>query len=692
MTSFKTGAETTAPITLRKLPAGMLAQVSRVSFGLPRAAPLQPESILPRAAISINGNERTEAPPPVPREILNGEHASTNEREAPHTAHANPSPPCPLLCADDDGMGLATAHVPAAPLALTQIPAPLTRTIILNAKQQAAVGFFLGAKQMVLIGSAGTGKSTLMVEALAQAEFIEPVFHGVHKFLPTGASAIFIVSFTNRAVKNSRKILTAKWNVNIHTIHRALEYAPIYYEEWDAEESTYVNKMRFEAVRNEHNPCPEVSLVIIEEAGQCSLQLHDELKAAFPNARFIYVGDIYQLPPVYGSSILGYKLADSVTYAAQPQHPAYIPCVELTEVYRQALDSPILARAIEVKNGKCDAFLESNIKKQKRHEWNSPAGSTSQSRLVVHVIDPKTDPYGSLPRDKESREIAIAHLNTRFGRMFKATLLAGGFDKEEDVILIPHRKAHTFGAFQMNRWVADAIREQENLEIHEVIAGFNKYYFALGDRVTTGKVEGKIVDIRRNKKYFGKWPRIASKLLNRWGMHLDHAHDKFEDDLDAENEAMRQLSPEDIDALLARDKIEERTNQASHIITVHTEDNMSFEFITSSEVNGIEFAYALTTHQAQGSEWNRVFIMLHSAHSGMYSREWLYTALTRAKKEAQIICRAPALQKCVETQRVRGETLAEKAQYFKGKQGEAQRILELRAKFGNNIDLGDEEG
>jgi len=52
----------------------------------------------------------------------------------------------------------------------------------------------------------------------------------------------------------------------------------------------------------------------------------------------VFLGDIRQLPPVFGTAILGFKMLE-------------LPVVELTEVYRQALKSPILRFALAVDDG-----------------------------------------------------------------------------------------------------------------------------------------------------------------------------------------------------------------------------------------------------------------------------------------------------------------------------------------------------
>jgi ATP-dependent exoDNAse (exonuclease V) alpha subunit len=58
----------------------------------------------------------------------------------------------------------------------------------------------------------------------------------------------------------------------------------------------------------------------------------------------------------------------------------------------------------------------------------------------------------------------------------------------------------------------------------------------------------------------------------------------------------------------------------------------------------------------------------------MLQRELLYTAVTRAKKELFVICEEDSFAKGIMSQRIKGDTLAEKAEYFKGKleRGEMQ--------------------
>lgn len=49
----------------------------------------------------------------------------------------------------------------------------------------------------------------------------------------------------------------------------------------------------------------------------------------------------------------------------------------------------------------------------------------------------------------------------------------------------------------------------------------------------------------------------------------------------------------------------------------------------------LDFAYALTVHSAQGSEWDRIVVL--NDWKGNQARQWLYTAVTRGAKEVVLV-------------------------------------------------------
>ena len=52
------------------------------------------------------------------------------------------------------------------------------------------------------------------------------------------------------------------------------------------------------------------------------------------------------------------------------------------------------------------------------------------------------------------------------------------------------------------------------------------------------------------------------------------------------------------------------------------------------EVDIATYGYAITAHKAQGSEWNKAYVnQIMGTPRGWKAQNWLYTAITRAKKK-----------------------------------------------------------
>ena len=49
------------------------------------------------------------------------------------------------------------------------------------------------------------------------------------------------------------------------------------------------------------------------------------------------------------------------------------------------------------------------------------------------------------------------------------------------------------------------------------------------------------------------------------------------------------------------------------------------------------FAYGLTVHKAQGSQWSNVTIFNEAGVFGEHARRWLYTAITRAADRLTLV-------------------------------------------------------
>ena len=67
---------------------------------------------------------------------------------------------------------------------------------------------------------------------------------------------------------------------------------------------------------------------------------------------------------------------------------------------------------------------------------------------------------------------------------------------------------------------------------------------------------------------------------------------------------------------------------------VVTKEN--FKYLKNTHIKPFEYAYCITTHKSQGSEYNKVLVLEEFLRGGDHKR-WLYTACTRAVKKLVIV-------------------------------------------------------
>jgi hypothetical protein len=426
-------------------------------------------------------------------------------------------------------------------------------------------------------------------------------------------------------------------------MHKTIEFEPEFFEVLNAE-GDMVKTMRFLPQRNRFNRLPHLSHIIVEEGSTISTHLHAQfLEALSGKAQFIYMGDIQQLPPVFGDAILGYKMLE-------------LPVVELKTVMRQALESLVLAFAWRILKGTPITLKEIEGTFNKEGE------------LTIRPWKKRLTAHNAL---KVCSLLFCGGTNSKTGDYIPGFLDSGEYDPMEDMILMPYAKRNSSKSEnwmctdELNKAIAGKLGKMRNAVVHEVIGGYNKYYLAIGDKVLVNKQEALIEKISPNGQYVGKTPIDPSVSMNRDG-HYEKEDGK---ELILKSEEMH---AEDLENLLiatsALDDVDERKNQASHLIDCKMLDSDEVVTIsTTGELAELSFAYALTVHKAQGSEWKRVILLLHNSHDKMISRELLYTAVTRARESLYIICEPNHFEKGVLTQRIKGDTLEEKAEWFKGR-------------------------
>jgi ATP-dependent exoDNAse (exonuclease V) alpha subunit len=518
--------------------------------------------------------------------------------------------------------------------------------MIWNTQQQDAIQKAVFRQSFCLIGAAGTGKTTTLkgaIQALLESGRVAPLKSST-KRLAEGGPGIALVSYTRRAVRNIAKQMSGEIKDHCLTIHKLLEFERTEVESV-GEDGSMTIKKPFLPARNRHNPLPaELTTIIVDEASMPSTDLFAQLIDALPDpgaVQFIFLGDLNQLPPVYGQPILGVKLLE-------------LPIVELTQVYRQALESPIIALALAVKNNNFASFnKDAEVLWNASRHWNA-----KEVKEKIQLNAPGRGKVTIIPWKKEfDAEYSLKAVAAQI----PSWITSGLYDPEEDMMLCPWAKS--FGTLELNKHIGNTLALNKGLVVHEVIAGFEKHYFAVGDRLMVDKQDAVILEITKNYKYMGQHPQEASIHLDRWGKRRD---------------GVKTVGDEgdigDVDELLAAwdaAEVEDRTAQCSHSIKVRMLDTEEVTFLSKAqEVNSSSLGYAMTVHKAQGSECRKVFFITAGCHSSMLSRELVYTACTRAAEELIILMRPGMLGSAASKPRIKGDTLKDKLDFFRSRMEE----------------------
>lgn len=505
--------------------------------------------------------------------------------------------------------------------------------IILDSSQRFALQTLMSNQYSCMIGAAGTGKTTVTKFFLAALEQL-PEFR-------INPPVVKTVSFTGRATEQIKRQLPDQYKIDCKTIHLTLEYKPIDEEYTDKETGEQCLRTTFIPTRTALTPLDEFDILLVDEAGTVPIGLWNNLIAALPSGvRIILLGDINQLPPVFGKSVLGYAMLKW-------------PVAELTQIHRQASDNPIIANAHRVLRG------ETPIADNKKFFMITiPDAPLQASHTILRIVAEvhKQGAYDPL-KDTVITAQNVGDLGqTRLNEFFVTHFNPPNNDPVTNHSTNP-------------RIFIDCVREQK--------------HFAIGDKVLltandtqrglTNGMTGRVVSISLNGHY-----RVTAT-----GRQIMATKENLNIDSSQQASVLSNITghQQKIDALdtAARDDIQSKANdidyegdkqlQASHITTIifNERPDREYTFGSVGQYSKLQHGYAVTCHKAQGGEYETVIIVLHATQTKMFSREWFYTAITRARNKIIIVYNDynnKGLTVATTRQRIKGDTLAEKAQQF----------------------------
>jgi len=338
-----------------------------------------------------------------------------------------------------------------------------------------------------------------------------------------------------------------------------------------------------------NNPLGE-DIIIVDEASMLGVELANYLVSAVkPGARLILLGDANQLAAVDAGAVL----ADLCRIPLlQPIH------AELTESRRFTADSGIGKLAYQINKTETDTHAIWQLLKHDKALSFQYVNSINTLQTEAS-LDNKIE--NSLSKNKNISNLTLNY-HPYINRI--KTLLINPIEKS----------------------VPESVKDT----IASLMETFNQF------RVLTAGHNGEWGDHYINN-YFTQWHLTELKLplgQNTWfhGRPIMVLQNNYE----------LGLFNGDIGFCL-------QTGNERSRLEVFFENNKQGIAVNLLNEEVIATAYAMTIHKSQGSEFDHVAITFDNSHARLLSKELIYTAVTRAKKQVTIYSTKSALEKAVQT-------------------------------------------
>jgi len=554
--------------------------------------------------------------------------------------------------------------------------------------QMHALKRLLSGKHVCLIGAAGTGKTTMVRHAMGLLIYkgdpeqgMKPL--GIRRLSGEQGPSIAICAFTGIATQVIRATLPQWLQPACKTIHTLLEYKPasVVGSNDDGKRAMFV-PTRTALNKLDHD------VIVIDESSMLGLDLwHNLVDALRPGTIVILIGDLNQLKPVADATFFAYALSAAVddqegwTLAA------------LTTIHRQkeAAANKIIEAAHNILKGETPVFDNPQTDPNWRViGFELPPQADKAHAAIVSAVEylrraptPEMDPnnLGQYIMDSER------HIFEPYSDLL---LTAGnGYDFNDSKSFVQQVPLNATLSRIIEKpseehpvYIIDAGRDSKKFAVgHRVMATKNESP-VIKDRVTNGLI-GRIIGIQPNMNWKGNRSLFGTeKEVNDYRTQMAKS---MMDNKNGAQSAMGvnleafSLAMQDTSQFEAREKQEEE-RQASHIVSVRFANGADRTYRSAIDVGDLQLAYAITTHKAQGSQADTVIVVVHHAVRQQLSREWFYTAVTRARRRVVVLYTRMGLSIAVTRQQIHGATMAAKVARYREVMTNGNVFVRLRAR------------
>ncbi|HJQ95157.1 MAG TPA: AAA family ATPase, partial [Acidimicrobiia bacterium] len=467
----------------------------------------------------------------------------------------------------------------------------------------AALEELAAARVAVLIGPAGTGKTTLLAALCSHRDVHNS---GVLLLAPTGKARVQLEKGFARSGDSPRARTIAEFLV------KSGRYDP----------STGMYR------RSEQPRIAEFGTVIIDEASMLTEEQLDAVLDGVSNVRrLVLVGDPRQLPPI-GAGRPFVDIVQFLAGTAPEQFPRVGPSyTELTVRRRQAgIERDDLALA-EWFGGESPSPLADEV-------WSKVLAGRSSNTLRFERWDSPNDVFPLLTRvlTEEIDEISSESDEDGFGRS-----LGGVAGRQGGVFFNNAYKGSKGAGESAERW-----------QVLSPVRGGAPGVTEL-NRSVQRAFRPKAIEFARLNSWGARTPRpmgpegivYGDKVINVLNHRRKHVWPEVIDEL----EALKYVANGEIGMVVGNFKRETKGPRPKNLeVEFGTQPGFKYKFwpgdVPEEGGGKLELAYAVTIHKSQGSEFGITFLVLPNP-CRLLSRELLYTALTRQTEKVVVLHQGP---------------------------------------------------
>lgn len=349
-----------------------------------------------------------------------------------------------------------------------------------------------------------------------------------------------------------------------------------------------------------------VDVVIIDESSMINARLFRLIVENIKDgAKIIIVGDSGQLSGIGHGDVLRDLLQTK-----------YFKSVELKQIHRQAQDSGIIELASIIRDGKQP--INSNLD-------GGVAFGKNKDMIIRGYSDKEDIPVGI-------EKILRGHLKN----------VHAPSDLMDFQIIVAMKERGDISAKAINNLAQSIFND-----LDKPFIAHNGYEFREGDKVIV-KGNSYNVDIFKSIEHY-------EEVMNEYPSEEELQYYKEIYSAEEYEEYMSQLPRKILKDLFngtmgiivdVRNEYDIKEDKEVKILIVDFE-GVGLKVFRQNELDDLELAYACTCHRLQGSTIKNVIVILDYSAYSLLSRQWVYTAITRASKKCVLLAQSKALVRAI---------------------------------------------